>query len=115
MKLETVLRCCFSDGIPQRSVAVALIVGSILNLVNQGDRLLRAEHVDLLKILLTYSVPYLVLSDQKVTANRAVSGRNSVSIAMPNQTQAGAPNALVKSVRDRQFCHQGSEQEHRLP
>lgn len=60
LKLENVLRHCILGGIPRRSAVVALIVGSILNLVNQGDRLIRGEHLDILKILLTYSVPYLV-------------------------------------------------------
>jgi hypothetical protein len=29
--------CCISNGVPKRSLAVALIVGTILNLINQGD------------------------------------------------------------------------------
>src|ERR1700720_116480 len=31
--------CCISDGVPKRSLIVALIVGTILNLINQGDAL----------------------------------------------------------------------------
>jgi hypothetical protein len=31
---------CVSGGVPRRSFGVALIVGTILNLINQGDALL---------------------------------------------------------------------------
>jgi hypothetical protein len=32
--------CAISDGVPRRSLYVALIVGTVLNLINQGDALL---------------------------------------------------------------------------
>jgi hypothetical protein len=48
-----------SEGIPKRSALVALLVGTLLNLINQGDALLRGAHLDL-KIALTYAVPYCV-------------------------------------------------------
>jgi hypothetical protein len=51
---------CFADGIPGRSLRVALIVGTILNLVNQGDVFLHGGHVNLFKVALTYTVPYIV-------------------------------------------------------
>jgi hypothetical protein len=49
-----------SDGVPRRSVYVALIVGTALNLINQGDALLGMTSVNWLKVLLTYCVPYAV-------------------------------------------------------
>src|SRR5262249_7143132 len=49
-----------SEGIPKRSLGVAILVGTVLNLINQGDALLRDGHVDLLKAALTYAVPYCV-------------------------------------------------------
>ena len=49
-----------SEGVPRRSFRVALIVGSVLNLINQGDALLNAAPVNWLKLLLTYVVPYAV-------------------------------------------------------
>jgi len=58
--LSTVCRCCISDGVPRRSLVVALIVGTILNLINQGDALLGGEKVNLAKIILTFAVPYCV-------------------------------------------------------
>src|SRR5258707_640106 len=38
--METIVRvchCCLSQGVPRRSLVVALIVGTILNLIEQGD------------------------------------------------------------------------------
>ncbi|MDB5408958.1 MAG: hypothetical protein JWL84_3870 [Rhodospirillales bacterium] len=49
-----------ANGVPVRSLWVALVVGSILNLINQGDALLGAASVDWIKLLLTYLVPYCV-------------------------------------------------------
>ena len=49
-----------SDGVPRRSLVVALIVGSILNMINQGDALFGEGHLNLTKIILTFAVPYCV-------------------------------------------------------
>ena len=55
-----ICRFCISDGVPQRSIGVALIVGTILNLINQGDALLGSGHIDVRKLILTFAVPYCV-------------------------------------------------------
>jgi hypothetical protein len=55
-----ILALCLSDGIPKRSFGVALFVGTILNLINQGDALLGAADLNLTKIILTFAVPYCV-------------------------------------------------------
>jgi hypothetical protein len=49
-----------SDGVPRRSFVVAVVVGTILNLINQGDALVAGERLNLVKLVLTYIVPYLV-------------------------------------------------------
>ena len=49
-----------SDGIPRRSLLVAIVVGTILNLINQGDALFGPVAVNWTKLLLTYLVPYAV-------------------------------------------------------
>jgi hypothetical protein len=49
-----------SDGVPQRSLFVALIVGTVLNLINQGDVLFGDGKLNLVKFFLTYAVPYCV-------------------------------------------------------
>lgn len=51
---------CLSDGIPKRSLGVALIVGTILNLINQGDALFGGADLNFTKIILTFAVPYCV-------------------------------------------------------
>jgi hypothetical protein len=53
-------RYALSDGVPQRSLWVALVVGTILNLINQGDAVLAGQRLDFGKIALTYMVPYFV-------------------------------------------------------
>jgi len=56
------LACVYavSEGVPRRSLWVALIVGTILNLINQGDALLAGQRLDFVKLALTYVVPYIV-------------------------------------------------------
>jgi hypothetical protein len=44
----------------RRSLYVALIVGTVLNPINQGDALLGMASIDWLKLILTYCVPYAV-------------------------------------------------------
>ena len=63
--------CAISDGVPRRSLYVALIVGTVLNLINQGDALLGAGSIDWLKIALTYCVPYAVCTYGAVTVQLA--------------------------------------------
>jgi hypothetical protein len=53
-------RYSISDGVPRRSLIVALIVGTILNLINQGDAMIAGLPLDITKLLLTYLVPYCV-------------------------------------------------------
>src|SRR5262249_6972258 len=53
-------RCAISDGVPRQSLYVALIVGTMLNLINQGDALLGMASINWLKLILTYCVPYVV-------------------------------------------------------
>lgn len=49
-----------SDGVPKRSLLVALVIGTILNLINQGDALVTGAALNTSKLLLTYLVPYCV-------------------------------------------------------
>jgi len=58
--LKLAFRYALSDGIPKRSFLVAIVVGTVLNLINQGDALLGATTVNWTKLFLTYLVPYAV-------------------------------------------------------
>lgn len=73
------LRLCVSDGVPRRSLVVALVVGSILNLINQGDVLLGEGDVNIAKLVLTYIVPYCVATYGAVSYRLAVTRRESSS------------------------------------
>lgn len=50
---------------------VALIVGTILNLINQGDALLNGDEIIFWKLILTYMVPYCVSTYGAVMALRS--------------------------------------------
>ncbi len=57
------LRCfCLSGLVVKRAVLTALVVGTALTAINQGDVILRGDvqPLHLLKIPLTYAVPYAV-------------------------------------------------------
>ncbi len=51
-----------SRSVVMRALKVSFIVGSLLNLINQGETLLSLDlaHLNLVKFLLTYVVPYSV-------------------------------------------------------
>jgi hypothetical protein len=49
-----------TGGVPGRSLVVAAVIGTVLNLINQGDALLEGTSVSWLKVALTYVVPYCV-------------------------------------------------------
>jgi len=59
--------CAPSDGVPRRSPYVALVVGTVLNLINQGDALLGMASINWWKVVLTYCVPYVVCTYGAVT------------------------------------------------
>ena len=58
----TALRAVLRPPIATRSLWVAVVVGSILNLINQGDRLAAGAPLDWGKLGLTYVVPFVVAS-----------------------------------------------------
>ncbi|HSG34302.1 MAG TPA: nitrate/nitrite transporter NrtS [Sphingomonadaceae bacterium] len=56
------LRRVLRPPILTRSLWVALVIGTVLNLINQGDRLADGAPLDWGKIVLTFAVPFLVAS-----------------------------------------------------
>ena len=52
----------FAAASVRRSAAVAIIVGTTLNAINQGPELLRGVHPVLWNVALTYCVPFVVAS-----------------------------------------------------
>ena len=75
-------RYAISDGVPKRSLLVALVVGTILNLINQGDALVSGAALDMTKLLLTYAVPYCV-STYGAVSYRLHAARATTSKPLP--------------------------------
>lgn len=71
-RLSRYARYAIADGIPRRSLILAMIVGSIVNLINQGDALIGGLPINLIKVALTYSVPYCVSTYAAVSYRLAV-------------------------------------------
>jgi hypothetical protein len=67
-KWKIACQCAVSNGVPRRSFYVALVVGTILNLINQGETIFGTGSVDWLKVILTYFVPYAVCTYGAVSA-----------------------------------------------
>ena len=58
----------FNRGIVRRSLVLTLVVGTLLNVIGQGDFLFNGEPLNFWKIVLTYCVPYCVATYGAVTA-----------------------------------------------
>jgi hypothetical protein len=82
-RVKAACSCAVADGLPRRALLAALVVGTALNLINQGDALFGPASLDWLKLGLTYVVPY------SVTTYGAVSERLR-AIAPPSTRSAGA-------------------------
>ena len=66
------LRCALSWQIVRRSLLTMLVVGSILNVINQGDTLGSGSAVIWCKLVLTYCVPFCVATFGAYSAYRVV-------------------------------------------
>lgn len=65
-----ILELALSGGTPRRSLVVALVVGTLLTVINQGDALIAGSGFSVWKAGLTYCVPYLVATYGAVAAKR---------------------------------------------
>ncbi len=71
------LKLAFSDGTPRHALVAGFIIGTLLTVINQGDRIWAGEMPNLVKIVLTYLVPYCVTTYGAVTAKRAALRRQA--------------------------------------
>ncbi len=62
----------WSSGVPQRAFAVAVVVGTVLNLINQGDAVLHGG-LSWPKAILTYLVPFAVSTHGALSTRRSAS------------------------------------------
>ncbi len=61
----------FGDGTPKKAFLTALVVGSILTVINHGDTMVDGQFPPFLKVLLTYCTPYCVTTWGAITGKRA--------------------------------------------
>ena len=71
MKRGDAMRQTFSGAGIRRSAVVALLVGTILNLINQSDALFGDARVVVWRLALTYLVPFAVASYGSYAALRS--------------------------------------------
>jgi hypothetical protein len=65
---RAMMALAFSGGIPRCAFIVALVIGSLLNLINQGDALIAGGPLNWWKLALTFLVPYCVSTHGAVAA-----------------------------------------------
>ena len=84
-------RLLFGDGTPRKAFLTALVVGTILIVINHGDALSRGVFPPVWKILLTYSVPYCVTTWGAFTGKRdQIRNANAARLA---DTKAKGPES----------------------
>lgn len=60
--MRTLFQAACSSKIVKNSLRIALVVGSILNLVNQGSAIMAGTGISWIHVALNYFVPYCVAS-----------------------------------------------------
>lgn len=60
--MKEFLQLVGSVRIAQSALRVALVVGTVLNAINQGENILAVSNIDWFHLLLNYLVPYCVAS-----------------------------------------------------
>lgn len=70
MKPASWISLALEPRVVRSGLAVGLVVGTILNLINQGDAVFGDKPAVLWKLLLTYCVPYCVSTYGAVMALR---------------------------------------------
>jgi phosphoribosylformylglycinamidine synthase len=85
------LKAAFRNGIPRRSFIVALVVGPILTMINQGDRLVAGEGLNWAKVVLTFMVPYAVATVGALGARQSQNKKSANSTLKPACQPDAAP------------------------
>ena len=60
MKPYVALKTALSGSYLARAITVMIIVGSVLNLINQSEALFQCNPLNFAKLLLTYVIPFCV-------------------------------------------------------
>jgi hypothetical protein len=65
------IQLAFSDGTPKRAFYTAIVVGTVLTMINHGDILIQGNWPPFIKVVLTYCVPYCVTTWGAITGKKA--------------------------------------------
>ncbi len=79
-----------SEGTPGYALIMGVVVGTLLTAINQGDFILAGQSPDLVKVGLTYLVPYCVATYGAVTAKRSAWRRHNGGTAARTAAQRQA-------------------------
>ncbi len=74
-RLKATLDLALGDGTAKHALAGSLLVGSVLVAINHGDMILDGLAPSVWKVLLTYAVPYCVMTYGAVTQQRIAARR----------------------------------------
>ena len=69
--MTSILKLAFGNGTPKKAFLTALVIGSILTVINHGDLLLNGYFPHPVKVLLTYLMPYCVTTWGAILGKRA--------------------------------------------
>ena len=61
----------FGDNTPRKAILTAMVVGTILTLINHGDVIVQGNWPPLIKVMLTYCVPYCVTTWGAIIGKRS--------------------------------------------
>jgi hypothetical protein len=61
-----------TDGTPRKALITACVVGTILTTINHGDLILKGDYPPLIKVALTYFVPFCVTTWGAVLGNKSL-------------------------------------------
>jgi hypothetical protein len=73
--MPQLLRCAVRPHIVRNAIKVSLVVGTVLNLINQGEPLLTNGTISWGHVFLNYLVPYCVASYSAAKNEASHSGR----------------------------------------
>jgi len=85
--MQRLLKISLSHHIVVNALKIALVVGTLLNLVNQGDAMLRGGTIHWLHLVLNYVVPYCVANYSAAKNELELREANDCKIKDPNSGQ----------------------------
>ena len=68
---ESLVNQVFGGGTPRKALVAALVVGTLLTIINHGEVIIAGNMPEIHKIVLTYCVPYVVATWGAVTGKRS--------------------------------------------